>query len=140
MAEQNSSNGQRGSTTIADIVVAKTAGITARQVPGVHDLGSGPARRIGAVKERFTSGDGPSGPTRGVSVEVGEKQTAIDLVVEVDYGERVHKVADEVRQEVISAVEGITGLEVVDVNITVDDVYMEGEESEQESEKEPALR
>ena len=137
MAEQNSSNGQRGTPPVAGIIVARWAGIAGRQVPGGHDLGSGAARRVGAVRERLTSSDGgASGATRGVSVEVGEKQTVIDLVVEVDYGERVHKVADDVREEVISVVEGITGLEVVEVNITVDDVYMEEEESEQE----PALR
>jgi uncharacterized alkaline shock family protein YloU len=122
---------ERGTTTIADVVVAKTAGITARQVYGVHALGSGAAQRIGAVRQRIGAG-GP-GFTSGVSVDVGEKEAAVDLVIEVNYGEPVHRVADNVRNDVISAVEGITGLQVVEVNITVDDVYVEGDEESERS-------
>ena len=70
----------QGRTTIADVVVAKIAGIAAREISGVHDLGGGAARAVGALRERIggpVSAGGSS--TQGVSVEVGERQAAIDL-------------------------------------------------------------
>ncbi|RZB13311.1 Asp23/Gls24 family envelope stress response protein [Streptomyces sp. F001] len=120
----------RGKTTIADGVVAKIAGMAAREVPGIHSLGAGMARALGAVRDRVPGG-GASGVTRGVKVEVGERQAALDLDVMVDYGFSIVDVAGDVRVNVISAVERMTGLEVVEVNLVVDDVYLpEEEESE----------
>ncbi|GAA0902848.1 Asp23/Gls24 family envelope stress response protein [Streptomyces thermoalcalitolerans] len=116
----------RGRTTIADSVVAKIAGMAAREVPGIHNLGAGMARALGAMRERVP-GTG-SGITRGVKVEVGERQAAVDLDVVVDYGVSIVDVAGEVRVNVIDAVERMTGLEVVEVNITVDDVHLPDEE------------
>ncbi|MXM66120.1 Asp23/Gls24 family envelope stress response protein [Streptomyces sp. HUCO-GS316] len=116
----------RGKTTIADGVVAKIAGMAAREVPGIHNLGAGMARAIGAVRERVPGGG--SGVTRGVKVEVGERQAAVDLDVVVDYGVSIVEVAGEVRINVIGAVERMTGLEVVEVNLTVDDVHLPDEE------------
>ena len=65
---------------------------------------------------------GGGGRTRGISVDVGESQTAIDLTMNVDYGRRVAQVTESVRQNVIRRVESLTGLEVAEVNITVNDV------------------
>ncbi|MDN5382401.1 MULTISPECIES: Asp23/Gls24 family envelope stress response protein [Streptomyces] len=120
----------RGRTTIADGVVAKIAGMAAREVPGIHNLGAGMARAFGAMRERVP-GTG-SGITRGVKVEVGERQAAVDLDVVVDYGVSIVDVAGEVRTNVIGAVERMTGLEVVEVNIAVDDVHLPDEEGESE--------
>jgi uncharacterized alkaline shock family protein YloU len=61
-------------------------------------------------------------------VEVGEKQTAIDLDVVVEYGARIADVARAVRRNVITAVEQITGLEVIEVNIAVNDIHLPGED------------
>ncbi|MGW5614687.1 Asp23/Gls24 family envelope stress response protein [Streptomyces sp. NPDC003877] len=127
----------RGSTTIADPVVAKIAGMAAREVPEVHHLGGGVTRAIGAVRQRVPGGTG-SGVTRGVKVEVGERQAAVDLNVVVEYGAAIADTAADIRSNVINAVERMTGLEVVEVNIAVDDVHLpdepddEGEESAQE--------
>ncbi|WP_078876863.1 Asp23/Gls24 family envelope stress response protein [Streptomyces sp. NRRL F-3307] len=118
----------RGKTTIADTVVAKIVGMAAREVPGVHNLGAGVARAIGAVRERVPGGG--TGLTRGVKVEVGERQAAVDLDVVVEYGISIVDVAGDVRTNVISAVERMTGLEVVEVNLTVDDVHLPEDESE----------
>ncbi|MFJ4851515.1 MULTISPECIES: Asp23/Gls24 family envelope stress response protein [unclassified Streptomyces] len=120
----------RGKTTIADGVVAKIAGMAAREVPGIHNLGAGMARAIGAVRERVPGG-GP-GVSRGVKCEVGESQAAVDLDVVVEYGCPIVDVAAEVRVNVISAVERMTGLEVVEVNLVVDDVNLPDEEDETE--------
>ncbi|MFC7308634.1 Asp23/Gls24 family envelope stress response protein [Streptomyces monticola] len=112
----------RGKTTIADGVVEKIAGIAAREVPGIHALGGGFTRTIGAMRDRVPGGRASVG--RGVKVEVGEKQTAIDLQVVVEYGISITDIATEVRENVIGAVERMTGLEVVEVNIAVNDVHL----------------
>lgn len=121
---------ERGHTTIAETVVAKIASLTAREVPGVHDLGSGMARAWGSIRERIPGSRGTS-TAPGVSVEVGERQAAVDVDVVVDYGVPIVEVARGVRRGVIEAIERMTGLEVVEVNISVDDIYLEGEESQQ---------
>ncbi|GAA0488164.1 Asp23/Gls24 family envelope stress response protein [Streptomyces sp. NPDC046215] len=113
---------ERGRTTIADGVVEKIAGMAAREVPGVHALGGGFARTLGAVRERVPGGR--SNVTRGVKVEVGERQTAVDLDIVVEYGVPVREVAGDIRENVIAAVERMTGLEVVEVNISVVDVRL----------------
>lgn len=115
-----------GRTTIADVVVAKIAGLAAREVAGVHDLGGGAARAIGALRERV----GQATPATGVSVEVGEKQAAVDLDLIVEYGVPIHEVTDAVRENVIGAIERMTPLVVKEVNIIVHDLHLEGEETE----------
>lgn len=120
----------RGKTTIADGVVSKIAGTAAREVPGIHNLGAGMTRAIGAVRERVPGG-GTGGVSRGVKVEVGERQAALDIDVVVEYGFAIVDVAAEVRVNVISAVERMTGLEVVEVNLVVDDVNLPDEDDEE---------
>ncbi|WP_046494197.1 Asp23/Gls24 family envelope stress response protein [Streptomyces odonnellii] len=120
----------RGRTTIADSVAEKIVGVATREVPGIHNLGSGMARTIGGVRERVP-GAQPS-VTRGVHVEVGERQAAVDVDVVVDYGFPIDDVAANVRVNVISAMERMTGLEVVEVNIAVDDIDLPGGEDERD--------
>ncbi|MFF8731569.1 Asp23/Gls24 family envelope stress response protein [Streptomyces sp. NPDC015171] len=119
----------RGKTTIADGVVAKIAGMAAREVPGIYNLGAGMARAFGAVRDRVP-GTGGGSLTQGVKVEVGERQAAVDLDVVVEYGVSIVDVAGGVRTNVISAVERMTGLEVVEVNVAVDDVHLPDDEDE----------
>jgi uncharacterized alkaline shock family protein YloU len=126
----------RGRTTIADGVVAKIAGMAARDVVGVHAMGSGLARTFGAVRDRVP-GSGKSA-TRGVKAEVGEVQTALDLEIVVEYGVSIGDVARTVRENVITAVERMTGLEVVEVNIAVVDVKLPDSEEDDEDSR-PAL-
>ncbi|MCF3962118.1 Asp23/Gls24 family envelope stress response protein [Streptomyces fuscigenes] len=118
--------GVRGRTTIADSVAEKIVGVVTRDVPGVHSLGSGMARTMGGMRDRVAGGR-PS-VTRGVQVEVGEKQAAVDLDVVVDYGAPIPDVVADVRTSVISAMDRMTGLEVVEVNVTVDDVDLPGDD------------
>jgi uncharacterized alkaline shock family protein YloU len=125
--------GTRGRTTIADGVVEKIAGMAARDVPGVHAMGSGLSRTFGAVRERVPGGG--KTVTRGVKAEVGEVQTALDLEIVVEYGMSIEEVAQDVRENVISAVERMTGLEVVEVNIAVSDVKLPEEEEEEEEQR-----
>lgn len=118
----------RGRTTIADGVVEKIAAVAARDVLGVHAMGSGLARTFGAVRDRVPGGG--KSITRGVKAEVGEVQTALDLEIVVDYGVSISNVARAVRENVIAAVERMAGLEVVEVNISVIDVKLPDEDDE----------
>ncbi|MFC5179756.1 Asp23/Gls24 family envelope stress response protein [Actinomadura harenae] len=119
-----------GRTRIADGVVAKIAGMASREVGGVHAMGAGMARTIGSVRERIP-GVGVS-VTRGVAVQVGERQAAVDIDLVVEYGVAIPDLARAVRESVIHQVEQMTGLEVVEVNITVDDVHLPGDDSRQD--------
>jgi uncharacterized alkaline shock family protein YloU len=119
-----------GKITVADSVVSKVAGMAAREMSGVHAMGGGGARALGSVRQRIPGSSGPSA-TQGVSVEVGETQAAIDLDLVVDYGVSVADLGRAIQRNVKSAVERMTGLEVTEVNITVDDVFVPDDSSNQ---------
>ena len=123
----------RGRTSIADSVVQKIAGIATREVSGVHDLGTGGKRAVGTFRQRIPGSSGPN-VAQGVSVEVGERQAAIDLDLVCDYGVSIVDLSHAVRRNVIISVEGMTGLEVTEVNIAVDDVFVESDD-ESDSER-----
>ncbi len=119
----------QGKTAIADSVVAKIAGMAAREVSGVYRMGGGGARAVGALRDRLPGSSGPS-VTSGVSVEVGETQAAVDLDLVVEYGVSITDLAQDVRRNVITAVEQMTGLEVTEVNIAVGDVHLPDDSSD----------
>lgn len=118
---------EHGRTSIADSVVAKIAGIAAREISGVHEMGSGAARTMGAIKERFGSAS-RSPAAQGVTVEVGERQAAVDLDLVVEYGVAIVDLSKAVRDNVTRSIERMTGLEVTEVNVFVDDIYIASEE------------
>ncbi|MET9770800.1 Asp23/Gls24 family envelope stress response protein [Streptomyces sp. NPDC006415] len=123
----------RGRTTITDNVVATIAGIAIRETEGVHSVGRGASKALGAVTGRMSGSSSSSGARRAVKVEVGEKQTAIDVDVEVEYGTPIHELADLIRTHVTDTVETMTGLEVVEINIVVFDVHIPGDDDEDDS-------
>ena len=127
--------GGQGKTTIADGVVQKIAGLAAREVSGVHALGGGTARALGALRERIPGSS--QSASQGVSVEVGEKQAAVDLDLVTEYGVSIVDVAQAVRRNVVGSVEGMTGLQVTEVNVTVNDVHLPTDDAEQDR-QEPA--
>ena len=129
-----------GNTTIADSVVAKIAGMAAREIPGVHSMGSGAARALGAVRSRIPGQSTQTAAGQGVSVEVGETQAAVDLDLVTDYGQSIVQITDAVRANVINRIEGMTGLQVTEINITVDDLYVEGQDEDQQEQQEPRVR
>jgi uncharacterized alkaline shock family protein YloU len=114
----------QGKTTIAASVVQKIAGIAAREISGVHSMGGGVSRAFGAIRERIPGGGAGAANIAGVQVEVGEKQAAVDLDLVVEYGASIVELARAVRRNVIMAVERMTGLEVIEVNIAVNDIHL----------------
>ncbi|MFF2032154.1 Asp23/Gls24 family envelope stress response protein [Arthrobacter sp. NPDC058192] len=111
-----------GRTVISEAAVAKVAGIAARAVPGVYSLGSGPSRALGAIRDAVGNIDHAA----GVRVEVGETQVAVDIDVVALYGTALHALAGQIRAAVYNAVEELVGLEVIEVNIEIIDVYVPG--------------
>ena len=126
---------ERGRTSIADSVVAKIAGIACREIAGVFNMGSGGARAIGALRERLPGSSSTSTASQGVNVEVGERQAAVDLDVVLEYGVPIVDVSQAIRSNVADSVERMTGLEVTEVNVYVDDVHVPGDEQQPEPER-----
>jgi uncharacterized alkaline shock family protein YloU len=118
----------QGKTTVADGVVAKIAGLAAREVHGVHGFGGSAARAFGAITERIPGSR--SSATQGVAVEVGERQAAVDLTIVVEYGVAIAELSRAIRRNVIGAVEQMTGLEVTEVNVDVVDLHLPDEEDD----------
>lgn len=119
-----------GKTIISDGVVAKVAGIAAREVPGVHALGGGGARAFGAIRDAVNATD----LGQGVKVEVGETQAAADITIVVAYPAPIHQVAANVRAAVADAITQLAGLDVVEVNVEVNDVHVPGTEDDDDTE------
>jgi uncharacterized alkaline shock family protein YloU len=114
----------RGTTSIADEVVEKIAGIAVREVPGVYDIGGDVARVLAGLKERIGLGDADDETDRGMRVRLEGRTAQVNITLVIEYGFVVHAVAEKVRTKVISAVENLLGLEVTEVNILVDDVHV----------------
>ncbi len=114
---------ERGKTVIANEVVEKIAGIAAREVPGVYDLGGDAARLFSSVRERLHLGE--ESAAQGVSVRLEGKTAEIEVVIVIEFGFVVYSVTEKVREKVISSVENLLGLEVLAVDVTVDDVHID---------------
>ncbi|GAA1636351.1 Asp23/Gls24 family envelope stress response protein [Catellatospora bangladeshensis] len=112
-----------GKISVAQGVVQKIAGIACREVAGVYSMGTGTARAFGAIRERIPGSAGPN-VAQGVGVEVGETQAAVDLDIVVDYGASIAELGRSVQRNVKQSIERMTGLEVVEVNVNVDDVHL----------------
>ena len=119
-----------GKVTVAQGVVQKIAGIACREISGVHAMGASTSRAFGAVRERIPGSSGPN-VAQGVGVEVGETEAAIDLDIVVEYGVSIADLGRSIQRNVKQAVERMTGLDVVEVNINVDDLYLPGSDDDQ---------
>ena len=116
-----------GTTTIQDSVVTAIVGIAAEEVDGVSMSHGGvrlPGDASPTVGEFVDNITGGGSRTRGLTVDVGERQTAADITVNVDYGHSIPKLTEAVRERVIERVQNLTGLEVTEVNIQVNDVTL----------------
>ena len=115
------SNTNNGTVTYANDVIATIAGVAATEVSGVAGMSGG-------ISSGITEMLGKKNLTKGVKVEVGTQEAAIDLNIVVEYGSELHKVAEAVQENVKKAVETRTGLQVVEVNVNILGVNVKAED------------
>ncbi len=115
-----------GNIKISNEVVGIIAGISAMEVKGVHSM-------AGNFADGITNILGKRNLSKGVKVEVGEKECSIDANIRVEYGIRIPDVAVAVQQKILKAVTDMTGLKVVEVNVYVQDIYVPKEETEEKA-------
>ncbi len=126
-SDQNPLQSDLGTTTIHDAVVTAIVGMVIEEIEGIDPSHGGTrlpgdtSPTVGEFVDRVTGG---GSRTRGLSVDVGGRQTAVDLTVNVPYGRPIPQLTQAVRERVIERVESLTGLEVTEVNITVNDVSL----------------
>ena len=118
-----------GGIKIADDVVSVIAGKAASEVSGVYGMAGGFA---GGITEVF----GKKNFSKGIKVDVQEKEVKIDVNIIVEYGARIPDVAFEIQNRVKKAVENMTGLDVLEVNVHVQGVNTETQERKEETNKE----
>lgn len=106
------SNTEKGSIKIADEVVGIIAGLAATEIDGIAGMSSGIAGGIAEILGRKNL-------SNGVKVQVGEKEAVVDLYIIVDYGVQIPEVAKSVQENVKCAIENMTGLLVIEVNVHV---------------------
>lgn len=122
LIEEQNNNGIR----ISDDVVSVIAGVAVSEVPGVAGMAGGFA---GGITEVLS---GKKNLSKGIKVEVGEKEAKIDVNIIVEYGTRIPDVAFEIQNRVKKAVETMTGLKVIAVNVHVQGVSTDTTPNEEE--------
>lgn len=122
----NSGNNEFGIIKISEEVVSIIAGLAATEIKGVAAMSGG---FVGGIAEKL----GVKNLSKGVKVAVGEKEAAVDLFLIVDYGIKIPEVAWQIQENVKKAIETMTGLRVVEVNINVQGVDMGKESKEEDS-------
>ncbi len=113
--------------SIADDVVSVIAGVAVSEVAGVAEMAGGFA---GGISEVLS---GKKKISKGIKVEVGQKETKIDVNIIVEYGTRIPDIAFEIQNRVKKAVENMTGLKVIEVNVHVQGVKTQALEEQQQS-------
>ncbi len=129
MANESSAvQNKLGTVKIADEVVTVTAGLAATEVEGVAAMSGG---IVGGIAEKL----GGKNLSKGVKVEVGEKETAVDLYIIVNFGVKIPEVSSKIQENVKKAIENMTGLKVIEVNVHVQGVHFPEEEEKIEDQR-----
>lgn len=111
--------------TFDDDVIKKIAGIASRNVNGVLSLEGG---MFSNISNRFRNS---ADPTQGVSAQVGEKQVAINLNITVEYGKDIREIFDQICERVTQDINRMTGLEVIELTVQIEDIMNKQEWQEQ---------
>ena len=117
------SSSNNGNISYAEDVIATIAGVAALEIPGIVGMSGG-------IKGGITELLGKKNLTKGIKVEVGKEETAIDINVVVEYGVELHNTAGKVQENVKKAVETMTGLHVVEVNVNIQGVSVAKDENQ----------
>ncbi|MDD1514103.1 Asp23/Gls24 family envelope stress response protein [Priestia megaterium] len=120
-AVKSQENTHQNTLTFEDQAIKKIAGIAANEIKGILSMSGG---FMSGLTDRFRSTEDI---TKGINAEVGEKQVALDLKVIVEYGKNVPAIFSETVNNVKKSVHDMTGLEVVEVNMHVEDVMTRSE-------------
>lgn len=118
-------NNELGVIRIADEVVSVIAGLAATEIEGVAGMSGGV---VGGIAEIL----GRKNLSKGIKVEVGEKETSLNVFIIVKYGISIPEVASAVQENIKRAVENMTGLKVLEVNIHVQGISFQKEEEKEE--------
>lgn len=118
-------NMEYGQIKISDDVVGVIAGLAATEVPGVAGMSGGIA---GGIAEML----GKKNLSKGVKVELKDGETVIDIYIIVDYGAKIPEVSWQIQENVKKAIETMTGLKVLEVNIHVQGVNISQDEELEE--------
>lgn len=116
---------EMGSIQIAPEVIEVIAGLATVEVEGVAGMSGG---FVNGITELL----GRKNLSKGVKVEVGQKEAAVDVSIVIEYGYRIPEVATDIQQNVKNAIESMTGLQVVEVNVHIHDVQFKNEKIEVE--------
>lgn len=127
--QENTILTEEGSVKISEEVVAIIAGLAASEVKGVAGMSGG---IVGGIAEFV----GKKNPSKGIKVEVGEKEAAVDVYVIVEFGSRIPEIAHEIQLNVKKAIESMTGLNVIEINVHVQGVAFPSEGKEGKEVKE----
>lgn len=122
-AEVSKTETDGGRIIFADDVVATIAALAVSDVEGVSAM-------TGGVVEGFTEMLGKKNLTKGVKVEVGAEEAAVDVSVSIRYGFKIREVCEKIQLAAKNAIETMTGLRVVEVNVFVQSVTFEPNEQE----------
>ncbi|MFB9325332.1 Asp23/Gls24 family envelope stress response protein [Paenibacillus aurantiacus] len=116
-----------GTIQIAPEVIEVIAGLATIEVPGVAGMSGGFA---GGITELL----GRKNLAKGVKVEVGQREAAVDVSIIIEYGNRIPEIASEIQRNVKRSIEMMTGLHVVEVNVHIHDVHFKAAEKPEEEE------
>ena len=118
---------EMGKIQIAPEVIEIIAGLATVEVDGVAGMSGGFASGVAELLGRKNL-------SKGVKVEVGQKEAAVDVSVVIEYGRRIPEVASAIQANVKHAIESMTGLSVVEVNVHIHDVMFKGQERGEDDE------
>lgn len=127
-AEQFDKGNKQGTIKISEEVVTTIAGLAASEVAGVAGMSGGIA---GDLVEKL----GRKNLSKGIKAEVGESEATIDINAIVDYGVNIHEVAVELQKNVRNAIENMTGLDVVNVNVNIQGLHFAQENKEEDGQE-----
>jgi uncharacterized alkaline shock family protein YloU len=116
-----------GTIQIAPEVIEIIAGMAAMDVNGVAGMSGGIGGGIAQLLGRKNL-------TKGVKVEVGDKKAVVDVSIIVEYGHRIPELAYVVQQNVKNAINSMTALEVIEVNVHIHNVHFKESEAPAEDE------
>ncbi|MCI3920184.1 Asp23/Gls24 family envelope stress response protein [Paenibacillus sp. TRM 82003] len=123
---------EMGNIQIAPEVIEIIAGLATIEVEGVTGMSGGFASGVAELLGRKNL-------SKGVKVEVGQREAAVDVSIVIEYGRRIPEVASEVQANVKHAIHSMTGLNVVEVNVHIHDVMFKGQERPEEEEPAAAV-